>query len=412
MKISSRTKILVGSVLVAGSFTLAYATFTQANKVAYTSPAPVMAENVPAAPTPAEVAVHEEEAPVAPRHTGTEVFLSPVTHVATPAAVKSIYMSQCVAGTPSFRARLVDLVDTTELNSIIIDIRDYSGMISFQTDNPVLADMVSDSCGARDMRAFIKQLHEKNIYVIGRITVFQNPYYTKVHPEEAVQKIGGLPGQGGVWKDDKGLAFVDVGSKPYWDTVVTLGEVAYTEVGFDELNFDYVRYPSDGPMDQALYTWSTEKPKADMLEDFFKYLHAKLEPTGAVLSVDLFGMVATNTDDLGIGQVLERALPYFDYVSPMVYPSHYPPNWNGFKNPATHPYDVVHIAMTSAVMRTKAAGYDIQKIRPWLQDFDMGASYTAEMVRAQMQATYDAGLTSWLLWDAGNTYTKAALKSE
>ncbi len=408
MRISNPVKIVLASVFIVGSFALAHAAFRNANKVAYTNPVPVAADNTTVASIPAEAAVIvEEEITSTPSRTGTEIFLSPVTHVATPAAVKSIYMSQCVAGTPSFRARLVDLVDTTELNSIIIDIRDYSGMISFQTDNPVLRDMVSDSCGARDMRAFIKQLHEKNMYVIGRITVFQNPYYTKVHPEEAVQKVGG-----GVWKDYKGLAFVDVGSRPYWDTVVTLGEVAYTEVGFDELNFDYVRYPSDGPMDQAIYTWSTSKPKAEILEDFFKYLHEKLEPTGAVLSADLFGMVATNTDDLGIGQVLERALPYFDYVSPMVYPSHYPPNWNGFKNPATHPYDVVHIAMTSAAARTKAAGYDIQKIRPWLQDFDMGASYTADMVRAQMQATYDAGLISWLLWDAGNTYTKAALKSE
>lgn len=345
--------------------------------------------------------------------TGQQLSLPPenasiaVTHISTPESVKAIYMSQCVAGTPSFRAKLVELIDTTELNSVVIDIRDYSGKIGFPTNNPELAHMVSDTCGARDMRAFIKSLHDKNIYVIGRITVFQNPVYATLHPEQAVQSA-----LGGVWRDDKGLPFVDVGAKDYWDNVITLAKEAYLEVGFDELNFDYIRYPSDGPMSEAVYTWSGIRPKAEVLEEFFSYLHDGIKSLNVATSADLFGMVATNYDDLSIGQVLERALPYFDYISPMVYPSHYPPNWGGFSNPAARPYEVVHIAMKQAAARTKALGMDPQKIRPWLQDFNMGATYTAELVRAQIEATYDAGLTSWYLWDAGNTYTRAALKTE
>lgn len=345
--------------------------------------------------------------------TGRQLSLPPgnasiaVTHISTPESVKAIYMSQCVAGTPSFRAKLVELIDTTELNSVVIDIRDYSGKIGFPTNNPELAHMVSDTCGARDMRAFIKSLHDKNIYVIGRITVFQNPVYATLHPEQAVQSA-----LGGVWRDDKGLPFVDVGAKDYWDNVITLAKEAYLEVGFDELNFDYIRYPSDGPMSEAVYTWSGIRPKAEVLEEFFSYLHDGIKSLNVATSADLFGMVATNYDDLSIGQVLERALPYFDYISPMVYPSHYPPNWGGFSNPAARPYEVVHIAMKQAAARTKALGMDPQKIRPWLQDFNMGATYTAELVRAQIEATYDAGLTSWYLWDAGNTYTRAALKTE
>lgn len=330
-----------------------------------------------------------------------------ITHIETPEAVRAIYMSQCVVGTPSFRAKLADLIDRTELNAVVIDIRDYTGKIAFPTDNPMLADMVSDGCGARDMRAYIKSLHDRGIYVIGRITVFQNPVYVKLHPEQAVQKV-----DGGVWKDYKGLGFVDVGAKPYWETVVELSRVAYEEFGFDELNFDYVRFPSDGPMTQAVYTWSEGVTKAAALEEFFKYLHDELEPLGVPTSADLFGMVATNYDDLSIGQVLERALPYFDYISPMVYPSHYPAGWGGFDNPATHPYEVVHIAMTKAVERTEALGMDADKIRPWLQDFNMGATYTAELVRKQIEASYDAGLDSWYLWDAGNTYTEAALEKQ
>lgn len=363
---------------------------------------------------------------------------SSVAHLATPSPMKAIYMSQCVVGTPSFRDSLIKMIDTTDLNSVIIDIRDYTGKISFPTESPGLKDAVSDACGAKDMKSFIAKLHEKNIYVIGRITTFQNPYYTKLHPEQAVQKAGG-----GVWKDYKGLAFVDVGAKAYWDNVVELGKISY-ELGFDELNFDYVRFPSDGPMKDAVYSYNVGKSKPVALEEFFKYLHEKLEPTGAVLSADLFGMTATNYDDLNIGQVLERALPYFDHIYPMVYPSHYPKGYNGYSDVNEHSYDIVKIAMDTAVSRTiatstKIAGlaytpimktvvvpatattatttkevasglyskpvYPASKIRPWLQSFDYPVPYTPAMVAAQIKATSDAGIDSWLFWDAGNKYT-------
>jgi hypothetical protein len=342
-------------------------------------------------------------------------------HVPPPKDVKAIYMSQCVVGTPSFRNSLVQFIDESELNSVVIDIKDYTGKIAFPTDNPVLADAVSDACGARDMREFIATLHQKNIYVIGRITVFQSPYYTKLHPEQAVQKKGG-----GVWKDNKGLAFVDVGAKDYWGYVVELGKESYA-MGFDELNFDYIRFPSDGPMQQAVYSFDDGKPKAQVLEEFFKYLTDQLRPTGAVLSADLFGMTATSYDDLGIGQVLERALPYFDYVYPMVYPSHYPSGFNGYKDVNAHSYDIVKFAMDTAVKRAQATTttvpglaftpiastspqlyskpvYSADKIRPWLQSFDYPVTYTPAMVESQIKAANDAGLQSWAFWDAGNKY--------
>jgi len=361
-----------------------------------------------------------------------------VQHVATPKPLKAIYMSQCVAGTPSFRDSLADLIETTELNAVIIDIKDYSGKIAFPTDNPMLAPSISDSCGARDMKEFVKRLHEKNIYVIGRITVFQDPFYSELHPELAVKKES----DGSVWRDYKGLSFIDVGARPFWDYIVELSKESY-DLGFDELNYDYVRYPSDGNMKDIAFTLSEGKPKAEELELFFSHLYNKLsEPWGdnegaPVLSADLFGYTTTNIDDLGIGQLLERTLPYFDYVMPMVYPSHYNKGFIGIEKPATQPYEVVKYSMDAAVRRAKAlrdakdstaTSSDIiylrqqankghknihtLQLRPWLQDFDLGATYTAEMVRKQMQATYDAGLTSWALWDAGNTYTKSALLPE
>ncbi len=352
-----------------------------------------------------------------------------VIHVPTPDVVKGIYMTSCVAGTPSFRADLVKLIEETELNSVIIDIKDFSGTLSFIPESASLKDAISDRCRAPDMREFIQTLHEKGIYVIGRITVFQDPYLVKIHPEFAVTRAS----DGGIWKDHKGLNFTDPGAKGVWDHIVLISKESYA-LGFDELNFDYVRFPSDGNMKDIAFPWSGKKPKPEVLREFFSYLHDELKPTGAVLSADLFGMTTTNTDDLNIGQVLEYALPYFDYIMPMVYPSHYPPQFMGFAKPAEKPYEVVKFAMDAAVRRTIATSTVIAipgtsaiasttpklypkqsfsklKMRPWLQDFNLGATYTPEMVRAQIQATYDAGLTSWILWSASNRYTAEALKS-
>ncbi len=344
-----------------------------------------------------------------------------VVHINTPVPVKAIYMTQCAVGTPSFRESLTTLIDTTELNAIVIDIRDYTGKIAFPTDNPVLKEYVSDECGANDMRAFVQTLHDKNIYVIGRITVFQNPAYTKAHPDEAVQKVGG-----GVWKDHKGLAFVDVGASPYWDNVVELSKEAYA-LGFDELNYDYIRFPSDGDMKAVVYSWDPGRPKQEALESFFKYLHDNVRQTGVVMSADLFGMTATNYDDLNIGQVLERALPYFDFIDPMVYPSHYPTGFNGYKDVNANSYNIVHFSMSKAVARTVATttkiasfaytrigtstpamyskpSYPATKMRPWLQSFDYPVTYTPAMVAEQIKANEDAGLDSYLFWDPANKY--------
>ena len=337
----------------------------------------------------------------------------PVTHLETPEPLKALYMTACVVGTPSWRTSLKSLVETTELNAVVIDIKDYTGVVSFPNNFP--KTIVGGGCMVTDMRAFVQTLHEAEIYVIGRISVFQDPSYTKLFPALAVKKKS----DGEVWKDYKGLSFVDVGAKPYWDYIVELSEEAYA-IGFDEINYDYVRYPSDGNMEDALYSWvvgTTTKP--EMLESFFTYLHDGLRDTGVKTSVDLFGMTTTVTSDMGIGQILENALPYFDYISPMVYPSHYPATWNGFASPAEHPYEVIKIAMAKGIEREQAlnilngiATSTPSKLRPWIQDFNLGAVYGPDKVRAQIQATYDVGLTSWMLWNAGNKYTEEALLAE
>jgi hypothetical protein len=368
-------------------------------------------------------------------------------HVPLPIAVKAIYMTSCVVGTPSFRDSVVSLIDETEINAVVIDIKDFSGTLSFAPTNPALIPAWDNArCGTKDIQAFIQSLHEKGTYVIGRITVFQDPFYTFTHPEFAVKRAS----NGVVWKDYKGLSFIDVGAKPYWDYIVSLAVDSYN-VGFDELNFDYVRYPSDGNLKDVAFTHSGGKSKQENLESFFKYLHESLSEAtrygstehektgrdmpGPYLSVDLFGMTTSNTDDLSIGQVQERAAPYFDFIAPMVYPSHYPNGFINLGNPNHHPYEVVHYALTEGVRRLAATTtsvdsfvhtrigtstpavyekpvYSIQKLRPWLQDFDYGGQYGVAEVRAQIKAAYDAGLTSWMIWDPGNRYTRDAYLPE
>lgn len=333
-----------------------------------------------------------------------------VRHVETPEAVKAIYMTSWVAGTPSIRDRVIKIIDETEVNAVVLDIKDDTGKVSFVIDKEPFKSLGSSESRISDIRSLIETLHDKNIYVIGRISTFQDPYLIKKWPSEAVKTAND---HDKLWADRKGLGWFDAGSTKVWDYVIALAEESYA-VGFDEINFDYIRFPSDGNMKDIYYPLSEGKDKPEVLESFFKYVDSKLRSVEnpIPISVNLFGMVTTNTDDLGIGQVLEKAAPYFDFIDPMVYPSHFPNTWNGFANPADNPYEVIKITMDKSVARMEAIGEDPLKIRPWLQDFNLGATYTAEMVRAQIDATYDAGLHSWLIWDPKNVYTKKALLPE
>jgi len=334
------------------------------------------------------------------------------THISTPDSVKAIYMTSWVAGTKDFRDRVIKIIDETEVNAVVIDIKDYTGRIAFKTEDPLLQKYGASENRIPDVREFIKYLHDKNIYVIGRISVFQDPHMVTQRPDLAVKRKS----DGNVWKDYKGISWLEVGSQEVWDYVVALAKESYN-TGFDELNFDYIRFPSDGNMQDITYAFydSASSTKAETLRDFFSYLYKNLSDVrkdGATLSADLFGMITTNKDDLNIGQVLEFAEPYFDYIAPMVYPSHYPAGFQGYANPASEPYGVVKFSMGRAVERLVLASTTPSKLRPWLQDFDLGAVYDANMVRAQMQAVYDVGLDSWMLWDPKNIYTRGALLDE
>jgi hypothetical protein len=326
-----------------------------------------------------------------------------VTHVKTPSSLKAVYMSSWAAGSQKFRDHLFDLIDNTEANAVVIDIKDYTGRISFMVQDPNLIKIGSAQDRIPDIKEFIAKLHEKNVYVIGRISSFQDSFLINVYPESAVKNK-----EGQIWKDYKGVKWLDAGSKPVWEYLVAIGREAHS-VGFDELNFDYIRYPSDGDMKDIAYPWSGDKPRREVMKSFFAYLREQFATSSIPLSVDLFGLTTSSSGDLGIGQNLNDALMYFDYVSPMVYPSHFAKGFIGFPKPAEKPYEVIKYSMDSAIAKASTTEVSRDKIRPWLQAFDLGAIYTPALVRAQIQATYDSGLTSWMLWNAGSVYDKEAL---
>lgn len=329
-----------------------------------------------------------------------------VTHIKTPKDVKAIYMSSWVAGTPSIRKRLIDLIDTTELNAVVIDVKDNTGVISWEGR-------------IKDLDVLIEELHAKNIYVIARIAAFQDPSYVKKHPEQAVTNVK----TGAIWRDRKGEPWVDTGSKAMWEYLVEIGNEAYAR-GFDELNYDYIRFPTDGDLKSMRYPISQDRGLTDkrgIVKEFYTYLHDEFSPKNIPISGDLFGIIATNSNETKtLGQDLGDALLTFDYVSLMVYPSHYYPGTAGFQNPAAYPGEIITystigaiaIAQETASSTGIASSTLIAKLRPWYQDFDMGATYTAEMVRAQITAGEKFGITSWMLWDPANKYTPGALKRE
>ena len=332
-----------------------------------------------------------------------EIFVA--THVQTPESVKGVYMSSWVASSSRLRNKIIDMIDQTEVNAVMIDIKDSTGKVSFLIDNEEINQYGSTENRIQDIKELITKLHQKDIYVMGRISVFQDPYLAVEYPELALKQVS----DGDVWKDRKGLSFLDPNNTAVWDYTVAIAKESYN-AGFDEINFDYIRFPSDGNISNIDYGLTADQTRADSIEKFFAHLRSELynDEIKIPMSADLFGMVTTVSDDLGIGQVLEKALPHFDYIAPMIYPSHYPANWNGYSNPAAKPYEVIYAAMQGGLAKASAAGYDADVFRPWIQDFDLGANYTADMVRDQIRALEDLGINSWLVWDPANTYTEDA----
>lgn len=318
--------------------------------------------------------------------------------------VKGVYLTAYSAGSSKKLEEIIGLINRTELNAVVIDLKDYSGLVLFKTKNPLATELHLADNRYPDLQKTVRRLHDNDIYVIARQTVFQDPVLAEKRPEWAIKKQGG-----GIWRDHKGLAWVDPSRKEVWDYNVALAKEAI-DYGFDEINFDYIRFPSDGNMKTAIYT-TTSTRKYKVMGNFYKYLTSKLANEPAYLSFDMFGFVMEKKgeDDMNIGQRLEDALPYADYICPMMYPSHYPPGHLKLENPAAYPALVLKHGLALGAPRFTGKKAEL---RPWIQAFDMGAIYDGTKIRAQIDEIEKVPNAGWLLWNASNRYTGAGLKEK
>lgn len=316
--------------------------------------------------------------------------------------IRGLYLTSYSAASPKKVDEIIKFMKGSALNAVVIDIKDYSGEISYHSQVPLAVELNTWRNTIKDLPGVIQKFHDNGIYVIARQQVFEDPQLSSKKPEWAVHNSV----TGGVWHDNKGLGWMDATQEGVWKYNADIAKEAIG-LGFDEVNFDYVRFPSDGRMFLMKFAEMNGRTKAQVIAGFFKYVSEYLKDEPAYLSADLFGLTTERTDDMNIGQQIEDAALYFDYVCPMVYPSHYPTGYMNFKNPADYPYDVVFHALTKGEESLAVVKNVRAKIRPWLQDFNLGAFYTPAMVDAQIKAGLDAKTFGYLLWNARNVYTYA-----
>lgn len=321
--------------------------------------------------------------------------------------VRGIYLTSATAANPAKLNALLDLLDRTELNALVINVKDDWGNITFHWEHelPLQAGAIHPDLG--DLRVFTEKLRRRGVYSVARVVTFKDAYIPTERPDWAVSSTGG-----GIWRDYNGVPWLNPYNKAAWEYLVDVARAAAVG-GFDEIQFDYVRFPTDGNLDAIVYPGKDGRKREQVIADFLSYARKELRPYGVWVSADVFGLVTSTQDDMGIGQRLEELADAVDYLSPMVYPSHYSNGNLGIANPNASPYQTVHRSMLDARQRLEAAGKrEAVIMRPWLQDFSWGHPYGEHEVRAQIQATKDAGYDEWLLWNAANGYTEAALATE
>lgn len=361
-----------------------------------------------------------------------------------PGAVKSIYMTGWSAGSKNYIKYVDELLKTTQINAVVIDVKDSTGLVSYASAIPNVRAYKAYYPKIPDINALVNHFHDKGVYVIGRIVVFEDSVLAKNRPELAVYNTAPqnvLPNSTTqtfkpiLWQDNNGLLWLDPASKEVWDYNIAIAKEAFAH-GFDEINFDYIRFPTDGNTKvMGFPIWNRKVSKSSVIKNLLTTVRQEL--ADQVISIDIFGQVASTVGDIGIGQILEDSFGLVDYVCPMMYPSHYVTGFLQYKNPADHPYEIVKYSMDSALARQIA--FDkvhnvvvsptsnitdqgaaslttpkplITKIRPWIQDFDLGALYDGPMVLKEIQAVGDAAgnrFAGFMLWNPSNFYTQEAV---
>lgn len=302
----------------------------------------------------------------------------------------------------------ISLLNRTNLNSLVIDMKDDKGYLMYNSKIKLVNDIQSDKHAViNNLSLFIHKLKSQQIYLIARVVVFKDPYLA-----EHVPSISLHDKQRRSWRDDNGLMWVDPYNQKVWQYNSDIANELFS-LGFDEIQFDYVRFPdNEKKVNQEVLFDNETKTKEQNIGDFLRFVR-KNEVDNMVLSADVFGLVTTSKDDMGIGQLWEEISPNVDYISPMTYPSHYDPYSYGVAEPEKHPYEILSKAMEDAIKRNRALqqrGLKTAVIRPWIQDFDFKHDYNEKDIRNQIQAIVEKGIDGYLVWNASNRYTESAYK--
>jgi hypothetical protein len=320
-----------------------------------------------------------------------------VQHVAMPKFVRGVHVSLGIAGEPAKMAAFENLT-SKGLNTLEIDIKDENGEVGFTTSEaPALAKKIGAVRSYYDAKKLIAQAHAAGIYVIGRIVCFEDPVLSKALPKHAIRTTSG-----GVWTNASGLGWVNEYDPFVWNYLFSLSKAA-ANMGFDEIQYDYVRFPTDGNVSNAVWPHKVKESYESTIYRFLKQARKEIKPLGVNISANVFGLSAH--EDLGIGQNPTKIAPLLDAISPMAYPVLYSKGTYNLTDPDNSPGETVTFTMGD--FRAALASDDTTQIRPWLQDW--GSNYTQADVVAQINAAERGGAKGWLLWNANVTYHEGAL---
>ncbi len=325
--------------------------------------------------------------------------------VLTPMVPKALYLSFYGIGSTKLREAALGLIGKAELNAVVINVKSDRGMIAFKTSLPLAEQAHSNQLTTiRDAKALLDRLHHDNIYAIARIVVFKDDLLAAGRPDLAVKRASGA-----IFRDRERVAWTDPFNTEVWDYNISIALEA-ARLGFDEIQFDYVRFPDTPGLKFSKPT--SMKSRLAAISGFLAEARRRLIPYNVFLAVNIFGYVAWNLDDTHIGQRLEELARIVNYISPMLYPSCFQFGIPGYRNPVAHPYEIVFLSLQNARER----GIPSIRFRPWLQAFRDYAfdrrEFTGTQIRAQISATEKFGSDGWMLWNPRNQYTADGLKAE
>lgn len=325
--------------------------------------------------------------------------------------VRGIYVSGPMAGSAGME-NLIDLIDHTELNAVVIDVKNDEGNITYQMNLQAAQEMGACINYISDMEGLMAELKEHNIYTIARIVCFKDPYLAEHNPELALKKADGSN-----LTDAYGLTWVNPYNEEVWEYLTDVA-LAAADMGFDEIQYDYVRFPIGNEAEKADYGVDIQSyPKEQAIMNFLDYATERLHEKGIPVTADVFGTIIGSAIDVEqVGQDYVGLGSTVDVLCPMIYPSHYGKGVFGFDVPDAHPYDTVYAALMAS--KNELAGIaddDRAVVRPWLQAFTATwvsghITYGGDEIREQIQAVYDAGYEEWILWNASNRYTDEGLE--